>query len=127
MGEWVSDDPGKAFAYSAGAGAAILLMDDLYPEFALLGQQLAERRATAGGEGGGGFPDDEEPVGDGSGVDAPGGDLGGLDTGAFGSDLGGFDLAALEIDFGGFEGLAAAFNAVDAGVDAGGGGDGEGG
>jgi len=137
LGEWVSDDPSKAFAYTAGAGAAILLMDELYPEFALLGQQLAERRGAGGDGGVGGVPNEDESVGEGSGVDAADGDLGGLevpdggigglDSGAFGTDLGGFDLGALEADFGGFEGLDAAFNAVDSGVDAGGGGDGGGG
>ena len=143
LSDWVSDDPAKAFAYTAGAGAAILLMDDLYPQFALLGQQLAERRAAggaAGGEGGAGSDDlagDEDSAAVSSGAGAPDADLGGLDTGAFGAgpggtgpgglDLGGLDLGVLEFDFGGFEGLGAAFSAVDSGVAAGGGDGGGGG
>ena len=134
LGEWVADDPAKAFAYTAGAGAAILLMDDLYPEFALLGQQLAERRAAAGG---GGEVAPQAPEVDPSGIDTGalgtglgGTDPGGLDPGALGlggTDPGALDLGALELDLGGFDGLEAAFSAIDTGVDAGGGGDGGGG
>ena len=43
---WVHYEPSKAVAYVANAGAAILLMDDLYPQFARLGRLLAERRVA---------------------------------------------------------------------------------
>lgn len=111
---WMSDDPAKALAYTAGAGAAILLMDDLYPEFALLGRHLAERPAGGGGGDGAvaGAADDEERAGAGPDPSDPGPD--------------GIDLGALGTDFGGLDGLDAAFNAVDVGIDAGAGGGGGG-
>ena len=40
LGDWVSEEPQRAFAYTSGAGATILLMDDRYPEFALLDEYL---------------------------------------------------------------------------------------
>jgi len=40
LGRWASKEPHQAFAYTAGAGATILLMDDRAPEFALLAQYL---------------------------------------------------------------------------------------
>ena len=40
IGDWVSEDPQAALAYTSGLGATVLLMDDLDPEFALLAQYL---------------------------------------------------------------------------------------
>ena len=40
LGRWASKEPRLAFAYTGGAGATILLMDDRDPEFALLRQYL---------------------------------------------------------------------------------------
>jgi hypothetical protein len=36
LGDWVSEEQELAYTYTSGAGATILLMDDLYPEFALV-------------------------------------------------------------------------------------------
>ena len=118
LGDWVSDDPAKALAYTSGAGAAILLMGDAYAEFALLERHLAERQAVSGG-GGDGTADIGTFAGDEDRAEA-GSDL----TGA---DLGTLDLGTLGTDFGGFDGLDAAFGAIDFGIDAGGAGDGGGG
>lgn len=118
LGEWAADEPAKALAYTSGAGAAILLMDDAYPDFALLERHLAERRAAGDGGGGGGV--------DGGAADDD--DRGGSEPELSDADSGGIDLAALGGDyFGGLDGLDTAFSAVDSGIDAGGGGDGGGG
>jgi hypothetical protein len=102
--DWARSSPDHALAYAGGAGAAILLMPELYPEFEQLG-----RRALTQGE-------PAATVGDGSGP---------FDFGLFGggTDGGGFD------SFDAFD----SFDSIDAGVDAGvgwgggGGGDGGGG
>jgi hypothetical protein len=49
LGNWVSEEPQAAFEYTSGAGATILLMDDLYPEFALLHQYLLRDAWREGG------------------------------------------------------------------------------
>ena len=116
FGEWVSDDPAKALAYTSGAGAAILLMGDAYPEFAQLERHLAERR-SAGGDGG--YADGGD-TGDAADDDD---DRAGLEADLSGADLDGIDLGTLGEDPGGLDGLDAAFGAIDLGVDAGGGGD----
>jgi hypothetical protein len=64
--EWAREHPERVLAYAGGAGAAILLMRDLYPEFERIGKNV-----LMGG--------DPAPV--------PGGDAGGY--GDF--DSGGFD------------------------------------
>ncbi len=92
-------------------------MNDLYPQFARLGQLLADRRLPA--ESGGaeiGIPlslDDQ--------LGAEGGsELSGM-------ELSNLDPGFLVTDFGGFDGLDSAFTAIDAGIGAGGFGDGGGG
>ena len=103
---WALDDPAKALAYASGAGAAVLLMGDLYPDFEPLEQRLAERGGgrAGGGEGGAsgheGEPADAEPSA---------------------ADSGELELGGLELDFGG---LGSSFDSIDAGIDAGAGGDG---
>lgn len=119
LSDWVSDDPTKALAYTSGAGAAILLMGHAYPEFALLEQHLAERRALPGDGGAG--------PGDAAVASRDGDDRGGEAAEVSDAYLGGIDLGALGDDFRGLGGLDGAFSAVDSGVDAGGGGDGGGG
>ena len=123
----VSADPSKALAYTSGAGAAILLMDDLHPDFAVLGQHFAERRLAGGGGGDGGGAEFGEEAGAHSSLNLPDADVGGVDPGAPEVDLGGLDLGALESSVSGFEGLDAAFSAIDLGIVAGGGDGGGGG
>jgi hypothetical protein len=125
---WVSADPAKALAYTSGAGAAILLLDDLYPDFGRLGQHLAERPLAGGMVGHGSAAEfgDADDASAGSSLDLPDADVG-ADPGAAEVDLGGLDLGALESSVSGFEGLAAAFSAIDIGIVAGGGGGGGGG
>lgn len=97
--DWARTSPDRALAYAGGAGAAILLMPDLYPEFQQLGRRVLGEPAAVG-EGAGPF-----------------------DFGLFGSDPdagGGFD--ALD-SFDAFD----SFASIDAGVDAGGGWGGDGG
>jgi hypothetical protein len=104
---WTRDSPERALAYAGGAGAAILLMPELYPEFERLGRHVA----TQG-----------EPV---AGLGEFGG--GELDLGAFGSgDPGATDA------FDSFDGIDAGVDAGagwggDGGGDGGGGGNGGGG
>jgi hypothetical protein len=124
---WVSADPTKALAYTSGAGAAILLMDDLYPDFAVLGQHFAERRLAGGGGGDGGGAEFGEEADAHSSLNLPDADVGGVDPGAAEVDLGDLDLGALESSVSGFEGLDAAFSAIDLGIVAGGGDGGGGG
>jgi hypothetical protein len=77
--DWARDEPERALAYAGGAGAAILLMPSLYPEFDKLGKQV-----VAGGDAAlaHGWPGD-------------------LDLGSFDGDLGGFDGIDAGVDAGG--------------------------
>ena len=77
--EWAREHPERVLAYAGGAGAAILLMRDLYPEFERIGKNV-----LLGG--------DLAPV--------PGGDIGGFedfDSGAFDA----FDGIDAGVDAGG--------------------------
>ena len=102
-------DPRDALALVAAAGAAVLLADDAWP----LVEDLRRRAVDGGGSGdtGGAGAGDTDL----DGLHPGGLDLDGLDLG--GLDLGGLDLGA----------IGDSVDAVDAGVDAGGGGDGGGG
>ncbi len=95
--EWAREHPERVLAYAGGAGAAILLMRDLYPEFERIG-----RNALMGG--------DQASVGG--------------EAGAFG-DTGGDSFDAFD-SFDSFDSFDA-FDGIDAGVDAGGGFGGDGG
>ncbi len=94
-------EPRDALALVAAAGAAVLLADDAWP----LVEDLRRRAADGGGNGGVAGSGGEE-------------DAGGLDI-----DM---DLGSLDLDFD-LGSVGDAVDAVDAGVDAGGGGDGGGG
>lgn len=48
---WTRESPERALAYAGGAGAAILLMPDLYPEFERLGRDAATRGELGAAEG----------------------------------------------------------------------------
>jgi hypothetical protein len=114
---WVHQDPARGIAWASSGGAAVLLMNDFYPQFVRLGQFLADRRVPADGGGAAiGIPLSlDDPLGTESGSELSGVDL---------SDL---DLGFLATDFGGFDSLDAAFTSLDAGIDAGGFGGGGGG
>ncbi|HTZ38406.1 MAG TPA: hypothetical protein VMB84_20440 [Stellaceae bacterium] len=117
----IDGDPGQAVALVAALGGAILLVDELRPHYAALGQALRERGA-AGGDGGGidgGTLSFDPSVRNGGLVD-PGGELGSIDLGSI--DFGSIDFGAF--DGGMFDSFDAGF--ADAGGD-GGGGDGGGG
>jgi hypothetical protein len=90
LADWGRAEPQRALAYAGGAGAAILLMPSLYPEFNRLGKHvLLYGEAGAGGPEG--TPDDFDFGGfDGfdAGFDAGGG-WGGGDGGGGGGDGGG--------------------------------------
>jgi hypothetical protein len=128
FGGWVERDPARAVAFAGLAGAAVLLMSPLYPDFQRLHRQLGSGAASAGDAGSGGaaagLPGADRPEDQAGGVSA----FGGLDLSTIqieGVDLGSltfdFDLSALDI-------LNDAVSAIDAGVDSGGdGGDGGGG
>jgi hypothetical protein len=102
FGRWVDRQPNRALAYLGLMGPAILLMEPLHPDL----KRLHEEHERAGDGGSSGVP------GDGSESEDPSGDL----------DFGGLDLDVL----GDLDGT---FDAIDSGVDAGGGdgGDGDGG
>jgi hypothetical protein len=121
---WVWDDPSRALAYAGGAGASILLLNQLHGvELGGLAQRVHERAGWHAGSGGEGLvlapaaasgtegaPAPTDPAGDHwPGVDA----LGDLDFGAF--------------DFGALDGIGGEFVAFDVGAGGGGGGDGGGG
>jgi hypothetical protein len=115
---WVFRNPARGIAWASSGGAAVLLMNELYPQMVRLGQLLADRRLSA--DSGGveiGIP---LSLDDSLGAEA-GFHLSGMEL----SDL---DLGFLATAFGGFDGLDSAFTAIDAGIGAGGfGGDGGGG
>ena len=46
--DWVRDSPERALAYTAGAGAAVLLMPGLYPELERIGRQVPGGDAAIG-------------------------------------------------------------------------------
>ena len=100
---WVRDSPERALAYAGGAGAAILLMPSLYPDFDRLGKNVLLGGELAGGP---------EGTGD------------GFDFSAFSGDAGGHHGG----DFGGFHGIDSGVDAGGGwGGDGGGGGGGDGG
>ena len=107
FGRWVDRQPNRALAYLGLMGPAILLMEPLHPDL----KRLHEEHERTGD--GGGVPGDGTEGEDSSGEDAM--DFGDL-------DLGGFDLDMLGD-------LDDTFDAIDSGVDTGGGdgGDGDGG
>jgi hypothetical protein len=116
LGGWVSREPATALAYASGAGSAVLLMEDLNPEFALLAQWAQRPVGPVGGDGGEGLA---LGAAFGEGSPSPGS----------GGDADRFDLGALGMFSEGFEGLDGAFQAIDLGIftDGGGGGGGDGG
>jgi hypothetical protein len=119
--QWVFRDPATGIAWASTGGAAVLLMNDFYPQFVRLGQFVADgRMAAAGGHA---------PTGVALGADAPLGAEGGSELS--GMELSELDLGFLATDIGGFDSLDGAFTALGAGIDAGsfggGGGDGGGG
>jgi hypothetical protein len=102
---WVRDFPDRALAYAGGAGAAILLMDHLFPEFERLGRHILTRGEGASADGL---------------VHEGGSDESEFDFSVFGGDAGGgFE--------GGFDTFGELDAAVDVGGDVGGGGGGNGG
>jgi uncharacterized membrane protein YgcG len=136
FGDWVDRDPARALAFVGLAGASVLLMNPLYPEFQRLRQQLGAGPTTSAGDaamgatyvGPYGSGDDrpstpEEAPGDPASIDpaASGLNIGGLDLS--GLNLEGIDLSNLSFDFdlSAFDSLGSAFDAIDAGVDSGGG------
>ena len=92
---WVSRDPARGIAWASSGGAAVLLMNDFYPQFVRLGRFLADRRVPADSGGAAiGIPLSlDDPLGA-----EPGSELFGVEV----SDL---DLGFLAADFGGFDGL----------------------
>lgn len=109
---WVDDDPAQALAYARGAGASILLLNQLHGvELAALSRRVHQHFGS-GGEGLAPFvPEDDGTQADSLDAHWPGVDsLGDLDAGAF--------------DFGALDGLGGAFGGFDGG--GGGGGDGGG-
>ena len=110
LNSWTQSDPSKALAFSALAGAALLLMPDLLPDLQLLDQQLKMRQPA--------HPGLADSDGDESEIE--GGDV---DLTSF--DSGGLDLSGLAFDFDALGDLDSAFDAIDSAVDSGdGGGDG---
>jgi hypothetical protein len=102
-------DPARGIAWASSGGAAVLLMNDFYPQFVRLGQFLADRRVPADGRG--------AEIGVPLSLDHP------LGTEA-GSELSGVELSHLDLGFpatdvGGFDGLDGPFTAIDAGIGAG--------
>jgi hypothetical protein len=114
---WVSFDPSRGIAWASSGGAAVLLMNDFYPQFVRLGQFFADRRMPADSRG--------SEIGIAMSLDDPlGTDAGSELSGVELSDL---DLGFLATDLGGFDSLDGAFTALDAGIGAGGFGGGGGG
>jgi hypothetical protein len=121
--QWSKSDPSQALAYFGMAGASILLMTFLFPDLRLLQERMADSATVTS---------DATPelgqyrTGDESGNIAAEEALSGLDVPGQA-----FDLSSLTFDFdlGTFDSLDSAFEAIDAGVDSGGGdgGDGDGG
>jgi hypothetical protein len=114
---WVSRDPAKGIAWTSSGGAAVLLMNDLYPQLVRLGQFLADRRLPADSGG--------AEVGIPLSIDVPLGAEAGFELSAMESSN--LDLGFLATDFGGFDDLDSAFTAIDAGIGAAGFGGGDGG
>jgi hypothetical protein len=88
---WAQESPERALAYAGGAGAAILLLPELYPEFDRLGRHAeAQGYSAAGGEfdlGAFGGAGDSDAI---DGFDAFDGIDAGIDAGAgWGGDGGG--------------------------------------
>jgi hypothetical protein len=110
---WLHANPERALAYTVGAGALILLREDMYPAFAALGRKLAAgglAEATVVGLA-------SDPT------------LGPAIDALTGPDpcLGPLDLAALDASFSDLGGMDAALAAISVGIDAGGAGGGGGG
>jgi hypothetical protein len=111
FGRWVDREPNQALAYLGLVGPAVLLMEPLHPDLQRL-REVQDR--TGDGVGSSGTSGDSQGE-ESSGEDAP--DSGDLDL-----DIGGFDL-----DFDVLGDLGGAFDAIDSGMDAGGGDGGDGG
>ncbi len=95
---WVDRDPERALSYAGGAGAAILLMPELYPEFNRLGRNVLMEGEPAGSSAdiggfddfdGGGFDAFDSFDGIDAGVDAGAGFGGGDGGGGGGGGNGG--------------------------------------
>ena len=111
FGRWVDREPNRALAYLGLVGPAVLLMEPLHLDLQRL-REVQDR--TGDGVGSSGTSGDSQGE-ESSGEDAP--DSGDLDL-----DIGGFDL-----DFDVLGDLGGAFDAIDSGMDAGGGDGGDGG
>lgn len=111
FGRWVDREPNRALAYLGLVGPAVLLMEPLHPDLQRL-REVQDR--TGDGVGSSGTSGDSQGE-ESSGEDAP--DSGDLDL-----DIGDFDL-----DFDVLGDLGGAFDAIDSGMDAGGGDGGDGG
>ena len=112
---WTAGGLERALTYPDGAGAALLLLDDLYADLDALGRR--RREAGAGDSGGEGGSAEERDPGEGS-EPLPSGDQS-LDFG--GADFDGFEFGGL--DFGGLGNLG---ELTPSGGDGGGGGEGGG-
>lgn len=132
FGDWVERDPARAAAFAGLAGAAVLLMSPLFPDFQRLRRQLGSGAASAGDAGAGmaaaGLPGAERPEDRAGGLSA----RGGLDLSTI--QIEGIDLGshAFDVDLSALAGLDDAAGAINAGMDSGGddgdgGGDGGGG
>jgi hypothetical protein len=121
FGGWVERDPARAAAFAGLAGAAVLLMSPLFPDFQRLRRQLGPGAADAG-DAGAARPEDRA-----GGFSA----RGGLDLSAI--QIEGIDPGSLAFDVvSALDSLDDVASAIDAGMDSGGddgdgGGDGGGG
>jgi hypothetical protein len=106
---WVDQQPNRALAYLGLMGPVILLMEPLQPDLRRLREEH-ERSGDSGGSGGAG----DGSAGEGSPQE---------DT----LDFGDLDFGGLDLDFDVLSDLDGAFDAIDSGVDAGGGDGGDGG
>jgi hypothetical protein len=104
FGRWMDRQPNRALAYLGLMGPAILLMEPLHPDL----KRLHEVQERTGDGGGSGISDDASESEDPSGEDA--------------MDFGDLNLEGLDLDV--LDDLDGTFDAIDSGVDAGGGGDG---
>jgi hypothetical protein len=110
---WADSDPSHALAYAGMAGAALLLMPELFPQL----HRLRDQPRTYDADGGLSSASAVYPASDRDDEWNQPGEVPGLELSSL--DLSGFDFGSL--DFGAFAGLDAAMSAIDAGVDWGGG------
>lgn len=115
MSDWASNDPPQARAFADGAGAAVLLMKNLQPEFDQLRRHADRDALSARGTDRRDHLAGARQVEEGPNADVNDAGL----SGRHGpGDPGGDGFSGLEIDIAAFDGLAD-FDAIDAGIDAG--------